>query len=144
MWMLFHSDQLVVKMVATSMKALCDTLVELTHRSTVPDLIGGGGVPILWMARHDDSTGYYRRCSPRSMASNILDCLQRTLNGKTHRPITFQSKYAPVPQQVSTRVVAQTLSNLNYTDNKLVMQKLKYRPNFIIYIFQHARFARHT
>jgi len=101
MWMLFHSDQLVVKMVATSMKALCDTLVELTHRSTVPDLIGGGGVPILWMARHDDSTGYYRRCSPRSIASNILDCLQRTLDGKKHRPITFQSKYAPVPQQTT-------------------------------------------
>ena len=92
-WMLFHSDQLVVKMVATSMKALRDTLVDLTHRSTVPDLIGGGGVPILWMARHDptdDPTGYYRCCSPRSLVSQILDCLQCTLNGRKHPHFMFQ------------------------------------------------------
>ena len=103
-WMLFHSDQLVVKMVATSMKALRDTLVDLTHRSTVPDLIGGGGVPILWMARHDptdDPTGYYRCCSPRSLVSQILDCLQCTLNGRKHPHCMFQRERAPVPQQVS-------------------------------------------
>lgn len=103
-WMLFHSDQLVVKMVATSMKALRDTLVDLTHRSTVPDLIGGGGVPILWMARHDptdDPTGYYRCCSPRSLVSQILDCLQCTLNGRKHPHCMFQRERAPVPQQAT-------------------------------------------
>merc|ERR1711959_331974 len=56
------------------------------------------------MARHDptdDPTGYYRCCSPRSLVSQILDCLQCTLNGRKHPHCMFQRERAPVPQQAT-------------------------------------------